>query len=228
MTTVFQFSSSATLEQLTGRKAFNLDDLLGIVKTCSDSSIFYHTFSAFLKMRQAQIPFNSDFAIWVAQQLNEAGLAERLRAIDLTEQVTIQSLRSNLIRIIEAYKEEKPKSCSKTADEPFYLYDVMRIVYLTDKFAYDLKSLRDLLKGISIYSIYFHFIESRLYARRRTDDLSIWIETELNLPALAKRIRRIDITVYTIEGMRSKLVEVINAHLSEETTVSPGSKVARP
>jgi hypothetical protein len=222
MTTVFQFSSSATLEQLTGRKAFNLDDLLGIVKTCSDSSIFYHTFSAFLKMRQAQIPFNSDFAIWVAQQLNEAGLAERLRAVDLTEQVTIQSLRSNLIQIIEAYKEEKPKSFSKTADEPFYLYDVMRMVYLTDKFAYDLASLRDVLKGISIYSIYFHFIESRLYARRRTDDLSIWIETELNLPALAKRIRRIDITVYTIEGMRSKLVEVINAHLSRQTSAISG------
>jgi Family of unknown function (DUF5752) len=222
MTTVFQFSSSATLEQLTGRKAFNLDDLLGIVKSCSDSSIFYHTFSAFLKMRQAQIPFNSDFAIWVAQQLNEAGLAERLRAVDLTEQVTIQSLRSNLIQIIEAYKEEKPKSFSKTADEPFYLYDVMRMVYLTDKFAYDLESLRDVLKGISIYSIYFHFIESRLYARRRTDDLSIWMETELNLPALAKRIRRIDITVYTIEGLRSKLVEVINAHLSGQTTAISG------
>jgi hypothetical protein len=222
MTTVFQFSSSATLEQLTGRKAFNLDDLLGIVKTCSDSSIFYHTFSAFLKMRQAQIPFNSDFAIWVAQQLNEAGLAERLRAVDLTEQVTIQSLRSNLIQIIEAYKEEKPKSFSKSADEPFYLYDVMRMVYLTDKFAYDLASLRDVLKGISIYSIYFHFIESRLYARRRTDDLSIWIETELKLAALAKRIRRIDITVYTIEGLRSKLVEVINAHLSGQTSAISG------
>jgi hypothetical protein len=218
MTTVFQFSSSATLEQLTGRKAFNLDDLLGIMKTCSDSSIFYHTFSAFRKMRQAQIPFNSDFAIWVAQQLNEAGLAERLRAVDLTEQVTIQSLRFNLIQIIEAYKVEKPNSFSKTADEPFYLYDVMRMVYLTDKFAYDLESLRDVLKGISIYSIYYHFIESRLYARRRTDDLTIWIETELNLPALANRIRRIDITVYTMEGLRSKLLELINAHLSVQTS----------
>jgi hypothetical protein len=221
MTTVFQFSSSASLEQLTGRKAFNLGELLDMVKTCSDSSIFYHTFSAFLKMREAQIPFNSDFAIWVAHQLNEAGLAERLRAVDLTEQITIQDLRFNLIQMIETYKEEKPKSFSKTADDPFYLYDVMQMVYLTDKFAYDLKSLRDVLKGISIYSIYFHFIESRLYAGRRTDDLSIWIETELNLPVLAKRIRRIDITVYTIEGLRSRLVEVINAHLSGQTSAIP-------
>jgi hypothetical protein len=216
MTTVFQFSSSASLEQLTGRKAFSLDELLDMVKTCSDSSIFYHTFSAFLKMREAQIPFNSDFAIWVAHQLNEAGLAERLRALDLTEHTTIQSLRFNLVRIIEAYKEEKPRSFSKTADEPFYLYDVMRIVYLTDKFAYDLKSLRDLLKEISIYSIYFHFIESRIHARRQSDDLSFWIEDALKLPELAKRIKRIDISVYTIEGLRSKIVEVINAYLSAQ------------
>jgi hypothetical protein len=221
MTTVFQFSSSASLDQLTGRKAFNLDELLNMVKTCSDSSIFFHTFSAFLKMREAQIPFNSDFAIWVAQQLNEAGLAERLRAIDLTEQITIQNLRLNLMRIIEAYREEKPRSFSKTADEPFYLYDVMRIVYLTDKFAYDLKSLRDILTGISIYSIYYHFIESRIYARRRSDDLSLWIQDELKLPEVAKRVRRIDITVYTIEGLRSKLIEVLNACLSEPKTVSP-------
>jgi hypothetical protein len=214
MTTVFQFSSSASLEQLTGRKAFNLDELLEMVRTCSDSSIFYHTFSAFLKMREAQIPFNSDFAIWVARQLNEAGLAERLRAVDLTEQVTIQSLRSNLIQIIESYKEEKPRAFSKTADEPFYLYDVMQLVYLTDKFAYDLKSLRDAMKGISIYSIYFHLIESRLYTRRQTDDVSVWIEDGLNLPALAKRIRGIDITVYTIEGLRAKILEVIDGHLS--------------
>jgi len=220
MTTVFQFSSSASLEQLTGQKAFNLVELLDMVKTCSDSSIFYHTFSAFLKMREAQIPFNSDFAIWVAQQLNEAGLAERLRAIDLTEQITIQSLRSNLIRIIESYKEERPKAFTKTADEPFYLYDVMRMVYLTDKFAYDLGSLRDILEGISIYSIYYHFIEARIYARQ-SDDLSFWIEGELKLPEPAKRIRRIDITVYTIEGLRSKLVEVLNEHLSKPTTVSP-------
>lgn len=218
MTTVFQFSSSASLEQLTGQKAFNLVELLDMVKTCSDSSIFYHTFSAFLKMREAQIPFNSDFAIWVAQQLNEAGLAERLRAIDLTEQVDIQGLRSRLIRIIESYKEEKPKAFTKTADEPFYLYDVMRIVYLTDKFAYDLASLKDILEGLSIYSIYFHFIESRLYARRRSDDLSFWIEDALELPEPAKRIRRIDITVYTIEGLRSKLVAVLNDHLSRPTT----------
>jgi len=215
MTTVFQFSSSASLEQLTGRRAFSLGELLDLVKTCSDSSLFYHTFSAFLKMREAQIPFNSDFAMWVAHQLNEAGLAERLRAVDLTEHITIQSLRANLVQILESYREEKPKSFSKTADEPFYLYDVMRMVYLTDKFVYDLESLRDTLKGISIYSIYFHLIESRIYAGRRSDDLSFWIETELNLPRLAERIRKIDITVYTIEALRSKLVDVINEYLLE-------------
>ena len=212
---VFQFRSSASLEKLTGRRAHNLEDLLDLIKTCPDSSIFYHTFSAFLKMREAHVPYNTDFAIWVSRSLNEKALAERLMAIDLSEYDTIKSLKMRLIDIIESYREEKPDAFQKIADEPFYLYDIMRIVYLTDKFAYDLKSFRELLPTISVYSMYFHFIESRLRTQLQTDDFSTWIEKSLNIPDLAQMIRNIDINVYTFEGLRTRIIELIDEHLKE-------------
>jgi hypothetical protein len=210
---VFQFLSSASLEKLTGKKAYNLEELLALMKTCPDSSIFYHTFSAFLKMREVQVPFNSDFAIWVSRALNERALAEKLMAVDLSEHSTIKSLRKRLVEIIESYREQKPGAFQKTADEPFYLYDVVRIVYLTDKFVYDLESFREVLSRVSIYSLYFHFIESRLNTQLQADDFSTWIQESLRIPSLAQEIRKIDINVFTLEGLRSRIIQLIDDHL---------------
>jgi hypothetical protein len=212
---VFQFMSSASLEMLTGRKAYTLEELLDLVRTCEDSSIFYHTFSAFLKMREAETPFNSDFAVWVARDLNEKALAEKLMAVDLSEHTTIKSLRLRLIEIIEGHRVAKPQAFRKGSDDPFHLYDVIRIVYLTDKFAYDLGTFRDVLATISIYSLYFHFIESRLHRLLYSDDFSVWIEQSLGMPDLARMIRNIDISVYSLEGLRSRIIHLIDGHLKE-------------
>ncbi len=212
---VFQFLSSASLEKLTGQKAYSLEDLLNLIKTCPDSSIFYHTFSAFLKMLEVHLPYNSDIAIWVSEKLNEKALAERLMAIDLSEYSTIKGLRMRLIEIIENYRGQKPDAFQKIANEPFYLYDIIRVVYLTDKFAYDLESFRELLPTISVYSMYYHFIESRLHTKLQSDDFSTWIEESLNIPDLAQRIRKIDINVYTLKGLRSRIIQLIDEHLKK-------------
>lgn len=214
MSTVFQFSSSASLVKLTGIKAWNLQELLEVIKNCSESSIFYHTFSAFMKMREVQAPYNSDFAVWVATSLNEKALAEKLTAVDFSEYNTIKSLKSRLVGIIEKHREEKPNAFEKSAEEPFYLHDVMRIVYLTDKFAYDLQSFRDLLQSVSIYSLYFHFIESRLERHLEANDFSAWFEESLGLAHLAQKVSRIDISVYTIEELRDRILQLIDKELT--------------
>lgn len=210
---VFQFLSSASLEKLTGQKAYSLEDLLNLIKTCPDSSIFYHTFSAFLKMLEVQLPYNSDIAIWVSDKLNEKALAERLMAVDLSEFSTIKGLRMRLIEIIENYRGQKPDAFQKMANEPFYLYDIIRVVYLTDKFAYDLKSFRELLPTVSVYSVYYHYIESRLQTQLQFDDFSTWIGEGLKIPDLAKRIRKIDINVSTLKGLRGRIIQLIDEHL---------------
>lgn len=211
MADVFQFSSSASLEMLTGKKAYNLEELLRLLRTCSPSSVFYHTFSAFLKLKEAEVPYNSDFAIWAATSLNEKALAEKLMAVDFSEYSTTEDLRARLIEIVEAYRSEKPAAFGKTAEDPFYLYDITRVVYLTDKFAYSLDSFRENIERISIYSLYLHFIESRLQ-KLEDNDFSRWIGEGLRMPDLAERIRRIDLNMYTIEGLRSRILELIDEH----------------
>jgi hypothetical protein len=221
---VFQFRSSASLAKLTGKKAYTLEELLHLIHTCTESSIFYHTFSAFLKMREVQVPHNSDFALWVYRQLRETALAERMMAVDLAEYNTVESLRRRLEEIIESHRVLKPNAFEKKADEPFYLNDVQRFVYLTDKFAYDLKSFRELLPTISLYSLYYHFIESRLETKLQTDDFSNWIEHSLKLPKLARRIRDIDISVYNLEGLRARMIWLIDDYISRQDRGTPKEK----
>lgn len=213
MSTVFQFSSSASLEMLTGKKAVDIEGLLHLIKTCSESSIFYHTFSAFMKMREVQLPYNSDFAFWAYRSFHETALAEKLMAIDFSDHNSVERLRNRLIAIIEDYVRQDPLCRQKTGDDPFYLYDVMRVVYLTDKFAYDLPSFRDVLTSISIYSLYYHYIESRLHTKLERDDFSWWIEESLGLSDLAQKIRKIDINVFTLEGLRSRIIQLIDDYL---------------
>ena len=210
---VFQFRSTASLEKLTGRKAYTLAELLHLIHTCTESSIFYHTFSAFLKMREVHVPYNSDFALWVYRQLGEKALAERMMAVDFTEYNTVESLRRRLEGIIESHQVFRPIAFEKKADEPFYLHDVQRFVYLTDKFTYDLKSFREVLPTISLYSLYYHFIEARLETKLQTDDFSNWIEQSLRLPDLAQRIRGIDISAYNLEGLRAQMIRLIDDYI---------------
>jgi len=212
---VFQFSSSASLEKLTGHKAQNLKALLKLIKSCPDSSIFYHTFSAFRELREVNVPYRNGFALWISRSLNDEALAEKLASIDLTEYSTIKALRARIVQTIEAYGEQNPSVFRKTADKPFYLLDADRIVYLTDRFAYDLRSFRQLLQTISVDSLYFHFIESRLYTQFQADDFSTWIEQSLDLKELAQKIRAIDINVYTLEELRAKITEIIDAYFGE-------------
>lgn len=215
---VFQFSSSAYLEKLSGKQACNLDELLKLIESCTLSSIFFHTFSALRKLQEFHFPYTNDFAVWISRSLHEEALSEKLGAINLTEYGTIESLKARIVDIIKDFRDQNPPAFQKKADVPFYISDVTRIVYLTDKFAYNLKSFRELLDSISIDSLYFHFIESRLYNQLHLDDISTWIEQSLGLAKLAQSIRNIDISVYTLNEIRGKIEELINEHLNKPDT----------
>jgi hypothetical protein len=226
MAEVFQFRTSASLERLTGRRAYTLEGLLDMIKTCSESSIFFHTFSAFMKMREVQLPYNSDFSIWVSRSLNEKALAEKLTAVDFGDYEDTEALRVRIIELIESHRSEKPAAFQKVAEEPFYLYDMVRVVYLTDKFAYDLRSFRELLEKISIYSIFYHFFESRLRSRLGADDFSTWLDESLGLAELARKVREIDVSVHTLEGLRSRIIELIDAHEANRKRGGRGRRCA--
>jgi Family of unknown function (DUF5752) len=88
------------------------------------------------------------------------------------------------------------------------------VVVPTPYVARNLDEFADGLRKVSIHSIYYHFIDARLRLKLNNSDFSIWLEQELNLPAAADRLNRIDIYTSTLEGVRRSILRVIEAEIA--------------
>jgi len=80
--------------------------------------------------------------------------------------------------------------------------------------ARDLAEFRDQLKQVSISSLYLHIFEARLRPPLGVNDFSHWFETELDLPRLAKKVSSLDPYTQTLEGLRSRIVRLVEEELS--------------
>jgi uncharacterized protein DUF5752 len=212
----FYFNSASHLLRIGREKATNLQELLDALKTCPDASIFQHTFQTLEEHHFIKEGFSNDFSHWAFASCNEVELAERLAALDVREFTSIPALRDRLVQIIETYLQKNPRAGTRAAMEPFYLMAADLVVVPTPYVARNLEEFADGLRKVSIHSIYYHFIDARLRLKLNTNDFSIWLEQELDLPALADRLNRIDIYTSTLEGVRRTILRNIEAEIARD------------
>ena len=77
--------------------------------------------------------------------------------------------------------------------------------------AHDLREFVEGLRKVSLGSLYLHVFESRL--ARGSNDFSIWIEDSLDEPELAVRIAQLDPYNYSLEDLRSSLIQLIEKRI---------------
>ncbi len=212
----FYFNSASHLLRIGREKATNLQELLEALKSCPDASIFQHTFQTLEEHHFIKEGFSNDFSHWAFASCNEVELAERLAALDVREFTSIPALRDRLVQIIESYLQKNPRAGTRAAMEPFYLMAADLVVVPTPYVARNLEEFADGLRKVSIHSIYYHFIDARLRLKLDTNDFSIWLEQELDLPALADRLNRIDIYTSTLEGVRRTILRDIEAEIARD------------
>jgi hypothetical protein len=212
----FQFYARLHLRELTGLKARNLKELLSYIKTVPGSIIYHHTHH-FLQQHQYLSPEPpNDFAYWVTEALNEPKLGEKLSSINTCEFSTIRALRDKIAATIEEFLN-KSKRPLKEVSEGQELYFIKSISFILPT-PYTIRTLEEfalILKKITIDSIYFHMFESRLRLERGTNDFSLWLETSLGEKELAKKIGKLDPYTHTMEGLRSKVIQLIEVRLKE-------------
>lgn len=208
---LFYFNSASHLMRIEGEKATNLQELLDAIKTCSDASIFQHTFQTLEEHHFILAGFSNDFSHWAFAACNEVELAERLAAIDVREFTSIAALRERLVHIIESYLYKNPRAGTRIAMEPLYLMAADLVVVPTPYVAKDLGEFADCLRKVSVHSIYYHFIDARLRLKLSNNDFSVWLEKELDLGSLARRLNQIDIYTSTLEDVRQSILMMIDA-----------------
>lgn len=215
--TPFHFYSRVHLKELTGLSAKNVQELAAVLKTAPDSVIYYHTHQ-FLEEHHYLTPEPAnDFALWVRDALSDEVLGERLAAIDTFEFATLGTLRERLVSIIEEHLtlEAQPGNSHRDALEggEFHFIKSVSAVLPTPYVAHDLRQFVESLRKLSLSSLYFHIFESRLRLSRGLNDFSAWLEDSLDERELAEQIARLDPYNYTLEGLRSALIQLIEKRI---------------
>ena len=213
----FKFYTQVSIPELTGLKAANLQELLDLIKTVPGSVIYHHT-HRFLQQHQYLSPEPpNDFAYWITGILGEEELGELLYSIDTIQYTSIRELRDEIIRTIENYIVQHPRSLHKfaTLGEEFHFVKSVSFVFQTPYTASDLKEFQAILQRVTINSIYFHMFESRLRIGRGANDFSNWLEDSLSEKKLANKIASLDPYTHTMENLRITLIKLIEKTIVE-------------
>jgi uncharacterized protein DUF5752 len=207
--TPFEFKAAAHLLFIEREQARNLAELLDALLSCSEGSIFQHTFRTLEEHHFIKEGFSNDFAHWASSELGVIGLGERLASLDVREFTSLSSLRSRLIQLVNDFLARNPKARELTAENPFYFCSSKTVVLPVETRARDLPEFIDGLNHVSVHSIHYHFIEARLRRKLETNDFSLWLDKELGLSQAASLLNRIDIYTSTLEGVKRKIVQIL-------------------
>jgi hypothetical protein len=211
----FQFVTEVNLVQLTGWRATNLQELLAHLKEASPSVIYYHTHH-FLKQHQFLSPEPAnDFAYWVTNVLQEDHLGEKLAAIDTVRFSSIRELGQKIVDLIEKYVATHSSQRVAPEGEEFHFRKSIGFVLPTPYQARDLKTFVDCIKKVGAHSIYHHIFEARMRLDKGQNDFSNWLITELDERELAKSISRLDPYTQTSDGLRDKIIELMESRINE-------------
>lgn len=178
-TAPFHFYTRLHLRELTGLQASNLTELLSIIREMPDSVIYYHVHH-FLEEHLYLTPEPAnDFAIWVSNVLGHDLLGERLASIDTFTLPNIGAVRQRLSDILEDYLRNNPDSYKAPSGEEFHFIRSISFILPTPYVAHDLREFIEVLRNVTIDSIYFHIYEARLRLQKGTNDFSIWVSDSL-------------------------------------------------
>jgi small-conductance mechanosensitive channel len=209
----FRFNTHVHLAELTGLKAKNLIELLEILKKMPDSVIYYHTHHV-LEENQAFHPeLSNDFSNWVKHALDNDVLAEKLANLSTYDFNTLLSFRDKVVDAIQEYVSNNHIQREALDGTEFYFMKSVSVVLPTAYQAHDLREFIEALRKISPRSLYFHIFESRLRLGNKLNDFSVWLEKNLDEGDISQEIARIDPHTYTLEGLRSLLIQIIEKHI---------------
>jgi hypothetical protein len=210
----FRFHIRCHLPELTGIRARNARELLAQLKQASDSVVYYHT-HRFLEEHHYLTPEPAnDFAVWAGDALGDDVLGEQLAAVDTFSFANLAGLKERIAGVLEEHISSHGNDFrdAEPGREFHFIKSVSAIMDCTCR-AHDLRELVENLRTVSLGSIYFHMFESRLRLGRGQNDFSLWLQDSLDEPELAQEISRLDPYTYSLEGLRSALIQLIEKRI---------------
>jgi hypothetical protein len=212
----FSFVGCWELREMLGRSARDEQQLLEALEEIPLDSIYYHTHSFFLRHKYIAGPYPNDFATWAAIQVRDRVLGEKLGVLDPYDFENLESLRAEIVTIIEEHLSELQIIPRAIYGEPFHFMQSRIVEAPTGLKARTLTEFREILSNVDISVIYYHTFEAVLRMGRRNGDFAMWIEGQLDLPELARKISKLDPYMTSLETIRQRMIRLCDEVLEKE------------
>lgn len=211
----FQFIGCVELRQALDHRARDERELLDRLEDVPAGSVSYHTHGYFLRHRPVTTAYGNDFAAWVAVQVRDQVLAERLAVINPFEAATLEDLREELMSAVYDHLLKLTTVPRVEFGEAFHFQQSHIVEVPLGPAATTLLEFRAGLAEVDASAIYFHMVEARARLGRRSGDFAEWIRDALGLPGLAERLERIDAYMTSLERVRARVLALVDAELEE-------------
>lgn len=159
----------------TGERAQNLRELRDHLMTTHHGCIYYHFWGGLLRPRFDDPEYQNDFAAWAWRGLHDIRLAERLAIIDPVEFQDIESLRKEILEVIEERLDESEMVPWARQGHHFHFIRSQIVVFDTDVRIERPEELIGFLRRMSLGSIFYHYIDARRRSAGKRDDFREWL-----------------------------------------------------
>ena len=210
----FVFVACMELKEFVGLRAENERQLAQFLDEVPLDSIYYHTHGFLLRHRLVTGPYPNDFATWVDVQVRDRILAERLAMVDPADFSSLQTLREELVSVVDEHLARIGIVPQVVSGEPFEFIQSRIVEIPTGVEVKTLQELRDALLDVDQSALYFHLVESRLRLGRGRNDFAAWLEGALGLPDLATRVQTVSPYADSLEQARMRLVALLDEALA--------------
>ena len=211
----FLFVGCWELREMLGRSARDEQQLVEAIEEIPLDSIYFHTHSFFLRHKYIAGPYPNDFATWAAIQVRDRVLGEKLGILDPYDFENLEYLRSEIVSIIEEHLSQLQIIPRAIYGEPFHFMQSRIIEVPTGLEARTLTEFREILATADDSVVYYHTFEAILRLGRRRGDFALWVEEQLGLPELAKRISKLDPYLTSLETIRHRIIKLCDEVLEK-------------
>jgi hypothetical protein len=204
----FHFYTQYHLVELLGTKARNPVELLEGIKSVPASSIYYHT-HRFLQQHHYLSPEPpNDFAFWLMEILHLKGLGEEFLSVDTVRYCNLEDLRRTFQESLEDYLSRDGAMADCLPGFEFHFMACKTFVLPMPYTAKNLRDFGDILRKVSIRSLYFHIFEARMRLGVPDNDFSQWLKS-IGEKRLADEISKLDPYNMTLENLRRKIIRMV-------------------
>jgi hypothetical protein len=221
---LFRFTGCSELHEILGKTAEDERRLVELIEEVPLDSIYFHTHSYFLRHSYVERVYPNDFAQWVAMEVRDLVLGERLAVVDPFAFSNLETLRDELLSIIDDHLSRMPVVPRVIFGSPFYFNQSRILRVPTGLEAGTLRAFRRALADVEVSAIYYHVFEARHRLNSSENDFSAWALQSLGMPDLAHRLRSINPYLGSLERLRSALISLCDEFIAREPVTSGMSR----